>query len=63
VSLNDIKECKHFSGKGHNEILEIVNPLQHMMAVTDSVHGHVPENRGTRAIHIFLICQKKTSQS
>jgi hypothetical protein len=47
------------SGKGHNAILEIINPLQHMMIVTDSVHGRVPENRDSRAIHIFGSVKRK----
>jgi hypothetical protein len=34
-------------GKGHNETLEIVNPLKHMTAATDAVDGHVPKNGGT----------------
>jgi hypothetical protein len=34
-------------GKGHNEILEIVNLMKHTTPATDSVDGHVPGNGGT----------------
>jgi hypothetical protein len=34
-------------GKGQNETLEIVNPLEHTTTATDAVDGHVPENGGT----------------
>jgi hypothetical protein len=33
--------------KGHNEILEIVNPLAHMTALTKAAEDHVSENGGT----------------
>jgi hypothetical protein len=34
-------------GKGHNEILEIVNPLEHTTAATEAFDVHVPGNGGT----------------
>jgi chromosome segregation ATPase len=34
-------------GKGHNEALEIVNPVEHTRAAKDVNSDHVPENRAT----------------
>jgi hypothetical protein len=34
-------------GKGDNETLEIVIPLEETWAAVDAVDGHVPENGGT----------------
>jgi hypothetical protein len=33
--------------KGHNELYEIVNPMEHTTAATESVRSHVPENGDT----------------
>jgi hypothetical protein len=35
------------AGKGHNEILEAVIPLEHMTSANDDDSAHVPENGGT----------------
>jgi hypothetical protein len=45
--LKEIQKQIQIPGKGHNETLEIVNPLKHMRAVAVIVQGHVPENGGT----------------
>jgi hypothetical protein len=45
--LNGIKKSWQIAGKGHNEIFEIVNPMEHTRPVTVSVDGHVPETGGT----------------
>jgi hypothetical protein len=49
--LQDIKKELRFAGKGHNEILEIHNSINHARTASDSVDFHVPENGGT--------CQKR----
>jgi hypothetical protein len=36
---------KKITGKGHNEVLEIVNPLELICIATNAVQRHVPENR------------------
>jgi hypothetical protein len=45
--LNEIKKELRLTGKGHNTILEIIDPLKHMQAITAVVRDHVPENGGT----------------
>jgi hypothetical protein len=35
------------AGKGHNETLVIVHPLENTTAATDAVDVHVPGNDGT----------------
>jgi hypothetical protein len=45
--LQDIKKELRFAGKGHNEILEIVNAMMHARTASDPVDVHVPENGGT----------------
>jgi H2-forming N5,N10-methylenetetrahydromethanopterin dehydrogenase-like enzyme len=47
MSLNGIEKQFQVAGKGHNEILEIFNPLEHTRNVTKAVVDHVPENGGT----------------
>ena len=50
---NEITQEMQITGKVHNEILEIVNPLEHTRAATEPVDVHVPENGGTWN-HIFV---------
>jgi hypothetical protein len=45
--LNEIKKQAKNSGKGHNEKLEIANPVVHTRIATDVIREHVPENAGT----------------
>jgi hypothetical protein len=47
MPLNEIKKEVHFPGKGQNETLEIVIPVELTTAATESVKSHVPENGGT----------------
>jgi hypothetical protein len=47
MALNGIKKEWQIPGKGQNETLEIVNSLEHTMAVTKAADGHVPGNGGT----------------
>jgi hypothetical protein len=47
MSLNEIEKERQIPGKGHNETLEIVNPLNDTWIAVDAVDGHVPENGGT----------------
>jgi hypothetical protein len=47
MSLNEIKTEWRLTGKGHNAILEIIDPLNHIRAITAAVRDHVPENGGT----------------
>jgi hypothetical protein len=34
-------------GKGNNETLEIVNPVEHTRVANDVINPHAPENGGT----------------
>jgi hypothetical protein len=43
------KRMARISGKGHNVIYKVLNPLKHTPAANNVVNGHVPENRGTCA--------------
>jgi hypothetical protein len=47
-----VRKLPQKAGKGHNEILEGVNPVEHTRCIADAVHWHVPENGGT-CMHIF----------
>jgi hypothetical protein len=47
MSLNEIKKQCQIPGKGQNETLEIVNPLNDAWIAVDAVDGHVPENGDT----------------
>jgi hypothetical protein len=47
MSSNDIKKQSQIPGKGHNETLEIVNPLEHMLAAKNVIKDHVPGNGDT----------------
>jgi hypothetical protein len=51
VPLKETKKQFKNSGKGHNELLEIANPLDQTRIATNAVQRHVSENRGTRAVH------------
>jgi hypothetical protein len=44
---NDIKKDVQLAGKGHNETLEIVNPVEETRIAAESVDVHVPGNGGT----------------
>jgi hypothetical protein len=45
------------AGKGHNEILETINPVKHTRVVTDAVRDHMPENDDVIS---HMRCQKVT---
>jgi hypothetical protein len=62
VSLNAREKSMQNSGKGQNETLEIVNPLENTRAATTSVDGHVPKNGGTCIPH-FPVCHKSKKQA
>jgi hypothetical protein len=47
MSLNEIKKEFQIAGKGHNEILEIVDLLEEQRIVTAVTGAHVSENGGT----------------
>jgi hypothetical protein len=47
VSLKHIRKTNAIAGKGHNEMLEGVNPVEHTRATNNEVDVHVPENGGT----------------
>jgi hypothetical protein len=47
MSLNGIVKERQIPGKGNNETLEIVNPMEYTTVVTEAADGHVPENGGT----------------
>jgi hypothetical protein len=47
MSLYEGIKQSQIAGKGHNETLEIVNPVEHTKSATDDTQGHVPENGGT----------------
>jgi hypothetical protein len=46
-SVADAKKIFEITGKGHNVLFEVANPLKHTIAATDPVHGHVSENGDT----------------
>jgi hypothetical protein len=52
MSLKEIKKHFQIAGKGHKEILEFVNSLEHKKPANNDVDGHVPEN-GAREIHNY----------
>jgi hypothetical protein len=54
MSFNDAIKQSQIAGKGHNETLEFVNPLEeHSDAKNVNENdGHVPENGGT-CVHTF----------
>jgi hypothetical protein len=47
MSLNEGIKQSQIAGKGHNETLEIFQPLEHTTAATEAVDVHVPGNGGT----------------
>jgi hypothetical protein len=49
MSSNDIIKQIQIPGKGQNETLENVIPLQYTRAANDDSRDHVPENSGARA--------------
>jgi hypothetical protein len=53
MSPNEIKKAMQIPGKGNNETLEFINPLEHMTVATTAVQSHVPENRGTCGLHTW----------
>jgi hypothetical protein len=42
------------AGKGHNELLEIVNPLVQTRVAINVVQLHTPENRVSHVQHVIL---------
>jgi hypothetical protein len=54
MSLKEIRKSLQIAGKGENEILEIDNPMEHTMTVTETFEGHVPEDRGTCDSHFCV---------
>jgi hypothetical protein len=59
MSLNEgIKQFQSQAnaGKGNNETLEIVHPVEHTTAATDAADVHVPGNGGT--CHSLLVDRK-----
>jgi hypothetical protein len=55
MSLSGGKKEIQIAGKGHNEILEIVNPAKLMRSAVDVIRGHVPGNGGTCSDKIELV--------
>jgi hypothetical protein len=51
VPLNKRKKEVQIAGKGHNETLEIFNPLEKRRVATETVDGNVPGNGGTCHSH------------
>jgi hypothetical protein len=47
MSLNEGIKQSQIAGKGHNETLEIVHPLENTTAATDAADILVPKNGGT----------------
>jgi hypothetical protein len=47
MSSKEMKKQSQIAGKGHNETLEIVNPLEHTRSLNNDDRRHVPENGGT----------------
>jgi hypothetical protein len=47
VELNGMGKEMSIAGKGHSEILDIVNPVELARTASETVDGHVPENGGT----------------
>jgi hypothetical protein len=46
-TVSNIEKQFQMAGKGGNEILEIVNPVEHTRFIAVDVKDHVPENGGT----------------
>jgi hypothetical protein len=44
---NDPQKTIRIAGKGHNETLENINPVEGTRTAVDAVDGHVPGNGGT----------------
>jgi hypothetical protein len=47
MSLNEGIKQVQIAGKGHNELYEMVHPLEHTTVATEAVDVHVPGNGGT----------------
>jgi hypothetical protein len=47
MSLNEGIKQSQIPGKGQNETLEIVHPLEHTTAATEAADVHAPGNGGT----------------
>jgi hypothetical protein len=47
MSLNERQKRLQITGKGHNETLEIANPVVHTTVAIAVTEIHVPENSGT----------------
>jgi hypothetical protein len=56
MSLNEIKKQSQIAGKGHNETLEIVNPLGEQSDAKSVIRDHVPGNGGTCTSEIPQFC-------
>jgi hypothetical protein len=52
ISLNEWETIAVNSGKGHNKLLEIANPIVETRVVTNAVQRRVSENRGTHVQHV-----------
>jgi hypothetical protein len=57
------KKTIEITGKGHDVILEIVNPMKHRTALTVALGGHVPENGGTCKFTFLHVTSDKAVQS
>jgi hypothetical protein len=57
MSLNERRKQFQTAGKGPNEILKNAISVKHTRTTTDSVGGHVPENRGTCDELTIVGCQ------
>jgi metal-dependent hydrolase (beta-lactamase superfamily II) len=53
MSLNETRKDVQIAGKGHNEILEIVNPVVETTTANAVTGTHVPGNRDARDILNF----------
>jgi hypothetical protein len=53
MSLNGIKKEWQIPGKGQNETLEIVNPVEHTKTANVIIRSHMSENAGTCTSHDF----------
>jgi hypothetical protein len=60
--VNEREKQGQNPGKGHNELLEIANPMEQTKIATEAVQLQAPENRGTHVRHVILASARELAE-